>query len=244
MIVSTGNTCEWRTGVDESRTNATRVTWEQYGHSKDRTHLLYPSVLDADWWAIHSGVSGNEIPFFPCSCLLLMCCSQFVCLSGCGQGPRFKARGESHTEEAELGIPCRVVPLGVPLMALKICSESERELLVPPSTAKIWWRGRVQGEKEQIKLTLELYCIVFHVWLIVCIITIRSTEASTKERENEYHEYWIWTKHALVYWQSKMWNNSDLKMFLKEVSYAHQGYIYLIKNLNYFWWIMWHWRLQ
>lgn len=31
------------------------------GHSKDRTHLLYPSILDADWWAIHSGVSDNEI---------------------------------------------------------------------------------------------------------------------------------------------------------------------------------------
>lgn len=50
-------------------------------HSKDWTHLLYPRVLDADWWtrfSIHSGVSDNEIPFFPCS--FVFDAFQSVCL--------------------------------------------------------------------------------------------------------------------------------------------------------------------
>lgn len=59
----------------------------------------------------------------------------FALAVGPFRGLRPGVRG--HTEEAELVMPCRVEPLGVPLMALKMCSESDKVLLVPPYTAEI-----------------------------------------------------------------------------------------------------------
>lgn len=53
------------------------------------------------------------------------------------QGPR-------HTTDEELGIPWMVVPLGVPLMALKMCRESGRTVFTLSSTVLIWKRRAVQ----------------------------------------------------------------------------------------------------
>lgn len=103
------------------------------GHSKDRNSKESWMLIDGRF--IQECQTMKFHSFLVLS--LLMHFSLSVRLSGCGQGQKFKARCESHTVEAELGMPCRVVPLGVPLMALKICSESERELLAPPSTVEI-----------------------------------------------------------------------------------------------------------
>lgn len=101
MIVSTGNTCERRTGEDERSTKTPSFNYVSHkgivtGHSKDRTHLICPHVLDSDRWAIHSRLSrnqaDNEIPFFFCSSAFDA--FQSVRLSGCGKGQSFKARGE------------------------------------------------------------------------------------------------------------------------------------------------------
>lgn len=143
MIVSTGNTCERRTGEDERSTKTPSFNYVSHkgivtGHSKDRTHLICPHVLDSDRWAIHSRLSrnqaDNEIPFF--FVLLLLMHSSLSVSPAVGRVRALRPGVRSHTEE-ELGMPCRVVPLGVPLMALKICSESERALLVPPSAVEI-----------------------------------------------------------------------------------------------------------
>lgn len=43
-----------------------------------------------------------------------------------------------YTTEEELGMPWTIVVVGVPLMALKMCSESGRALFMPSSTGLIW----------------------------------------------------------------------------------------------------------
>lgn len=94
------------------------------GHSKDRNSKESWMLIDGRF--IQECQTMKFHSFFVLS--LLMHFSLSVRLSGCGQGQKFKARCESHTVEAELGMP---------LIALKICSESERELLAPPSTVEI-----------------------------------------------------------------------------------------------------------
>lgn len=44
----------------------------------------------------------------------------------------------NHTTEEELGIPWMIALVGVPLIALKMCSESGRALFMPSSTGLIW----------------------------------------------------------------------------------------------------------
>lgn len=48
-----------------------------------------------------------------------------------------EARRPPHTTEDELGMPWMVALLGVPLIALKMCSESGRTLFMPSSTGLI-----------------------------------------------------------------------------------------------------------
>lgn len=58
----------------------------------------------------------------------------------------------SHTTEEELGMPTMVAPLGVPLMTLKMCSESGRTLFMPSSTGMIW-KGAMEGVQDYVKGT-------------------------------------------------------------------------------------------
>ena len=61
--------------------------------------------------------------------------------------------GGGHTTEEVQGTPWMVAPVGVPLMALKMCSESGRTLFIPSSTGLIWEgtgrRGTGQGTQPR-----------------------------------------------------------------------------------------------
>ena len=95
-------------------------------------------------------------------------------------------RGGCHTTEEVLGTPWMVAPVGVPLMALKMWSESGRTLFIPSSTGLIWrTERRVQDTRRHARSYGRCIDRYRSVTVSTGYVTIRSARDSAKGSTKE-----------------------------------------------------------